>query len=216
MSDQRLVLYTDDFWISPYVFTCFVGLHEKSLEFEAHPVALQRKEQLEPGYRDRSITGRVPSLDHAGFRVAESSAIIEYVDEVFPPPRHARLLPEPPKERARARQVMSWLRSDLLALREERPTTTMFYERARAPLSAEGREAAEKLVRVADLLLKDGAVSLFGDWSIADADLGFMLHRLLLNGHDVPPKVRRFAEAQWDRPSVMAFVKRERPPLVPY
>jgi hypothetical protein len=43
-----------------------------------------------------------------------------------------------------------------------------------------------------------------------------MLHRLLLNGHDLPANVRAFAEAQWARPSVRGFVDRERATLVPY
>jgi hypothetical protein len=43
-----------------------------------------------------------------------------------------------------------------------------------------------------------------------------MLHRLILNGDDVPLRQRAFAEAQWKRSSVAEFVERERPPYVPY
>ena len=43
-----------------------------------------------------------------------------------------------------------------------------------------------------------------------------MLHRLILNGHEVPPKLRKFAEAQWARPSVQKWVGHERPPYVEY
>jgi glutathione S-transferase len=111
---------------------------------------------------------------------------------------------------------MAWLRSDLLALREERPTTTMFYERASAPLSAAGAAAAAKLSRVAEALLPRGATSLFGAWSAADTDLAFMLHRLILNRHPVPDGVQRFAEAQWQRPSVRKWVEHERPAYRPY
>ena len=92
----------------------------------------------------------------------------------------------------------------------------MFYARASTPLSLAGKEAAEKVIRVADLLIPAGATSLFGAWSLADSDLCFMLHRLILNGHEVPAKIRAFAEAQWARPSVQAFVKRERPAYVQY
>ena len=59
--------------------------------------------------------------------LAESSAIAEYLEEVLPAPAHARLLPADVKNRARARQVMAWLRSDLGALRDERATVTMFF-----------------------------------------------------------------------------------------
>ena len=120
------------------------------------------------------------------------------------------------KERARARQLLAWIRSDLDALRAERSTHTMFYDRATTPLTAAGRAAADKLVRVVGLTLPAGTTSLFGAWSIADSDLAFMLHRLLLNGEELPAPVRAFAEAQWARPSVQAFVKRARPAYVPY
>lgn len=43
---------------------------------------------------------------------------------------------------------MAWLRSDLMALREERPTFTMFFEehRAKTPLSEKGKQHVEKVV----------------------------------------------------------------------
>lgn len=207
---DRLVLYTDTPWISPYVFSCFVVLHEKRLPFETQSVSLNDREHERPDYRDRSITGRVPALEHRGFILAESSAIIDYLEEVFPAPAHARALPEGVKERARARQLLAWIRSDLLALREERSTHTMFFDRATQPLSDAAAAAAAKLLRVADLLIEPGATSLFGAWSAADADLAFMLMRLVLNGHEVPAKVQAFTELQWARPSVRAFVERER------
>ncbi|MFT3774155.1 MAG: glutathione transferase [Minicystis sp.] len=209
-----LKLYTDAFWISPYVFTAFVALQEKGLPFEMVDVALQDGAQHDPAYRDRTITGRVPSLEHDGFFLAESQAIVEYLDEAFPDT--PRVLPAGVRERARARQILGWIRSDLMALREERSTTTMFYERATTPLSPAGRAAADKLVRVAGLLVPDGATTLFGAWSIADSDLAFMLHRLILNGEEVPAKLRAFAEAQWSRPSARAFIEHARAAYVPY
>lgn len=209
-----ITLYTDIFWISPYVFTSFVALHEKGVEFATKPVALQRREQSAPDYRDSTLTARVPAIDHHGFVLAESSAIVEYLEDIFPD--RPRLFPEDKKHRARARQILAWIRSDLDALREERPTSTMFYERAQKPLSAAGQAAMEKLVRVAGALVPKDGGALFGEWSIADSDLAFMLHRLLLNGHDVPAHVRAFAEREWARPSVKAFVVRERHPYQPY
>jgi glutathione S-transferase len=207
-------LHVDTFWISPYVFTAFLALTEKGLPFETVTVALEAKAQQRPGFRDRSITGRVPALVEGDFWLAESQAIVDYLEEAYP--EAPRLLPEGVRDRARARQILAWIRSDLGALREERATHTMFYERATTPLTAAGRAAADNLVRVAELLVPAGATSLFGAWSIADSDLAFMLHRLILNGEPVPAGVRAFAEAQWARPSVRAFVERTRAAYVPY
>ncbi len=205
-----ILLYAEALWDSPYVFSAFVALREKGLPFEARVLDLKRGDQREPDYRDRSLTARVPCIDDRGFFLSESLAIIEYLDEQFPAPAYARLLPAGVRERARARQVLAWLRSDLQALREERPTTTMFFERASAPLGASARAAADKLVRVADQLIPASGGALFGEFSMADADLAFMLHRLILNADAVPDRVRRYATAIWGRPSVPAFVAQKR------
>jgi glutathione S-transferase len=205
-------LYGEHLWISPYVFSSFVALREKGLAFDVVPLKLNEGEQHRPPFRDQSLTGKVPTLEHDGFWLAESSAIVDYLEEAFPAAQYPRLLPESLKQRARARQIMAWLRSDLQTLREERPTTTMFYQRTATPLTAAGQAAADKLLRVADLLIAEGATSVFGPWCIADSELALMLHRLILNGHEVPLKIRHFAELQWKRPSVCEFVEHERPP----
>jgi glutathione S-transferase len=211
----KLTLHVETLWISPYVLSSFVALREKGLPFEIVEISLLDGAQLKPPYRDGSITARVPALEHGELWLAESSAIAEYLEEVFPPPRYARLLPEAREERARARQIMAWLRSDLGALRDERPTVTVFMERAGTPLSPAGEEAAAKLVRVAEQLLAPGKTTLFGSWCLADSELALMLQRLVANGHTVPATVRAFAETQWSRPSVREFVDHARPATLP-
>jgi len=208
---MTITLYAEKHWDSPYVFTTFVALREKGLGFEEHVLDLDAGEQRSSVYASRSLTARVPAIDHDGFVLSESTAIVEYLEERFPPPEHARLLPEVMQERARARQLLGWIRSDLMPLREERSTDTMFYERAGRPLGPAARAAADKLLAVAGRLIAPGATSLFGSWCVADADLGFFLHRLILNGDEVPASIRAFAEAQWQRPSVRAYVEHPRP-----
>ena len=210
-----LTLYRDAFWISPYVYSCWVALEEKQLGYDVVEVSLGAGAQREPGYADSTITGRVPALRHGDFMLAESSAIVEYLEDAFPgePP----MLPRDLRARARCRQLMSWMRSDDTApIRAERSTTTMFYERAAAPLSDAARAAADKLYRVAGLVLPEGAATLFDHFSIADAELAFLLQRLILNGDDVPDRLRAWADQVWQRPSVEAFVRLPRKPYVPY
>lgn len=213
MPNDPIVLYGEPLWDSPYVFSVFVALREKGLPFATRVVDLDRGEQHAPAYRDRSLTARVPCIEHRGLVLSESLAIIEYLDEAFPAPGHPRLLPTGIAERARARQILGWLRSDLMPLREERPTTTMFYARATTPLSERARAAADKLLGVAEQVIPAGEGDLFGAWSCADADLAFMLHRLMLNADPVPERVARWAARQWQRPSVRAYVEQARPAL---
>jgi glutathione S-transferase len=209
-------LYGETLSISPYVFSSWVALREKGVAFEPVAVALIDGAHRAPGYREVSLTSRVPALEHDGFHLAESGAIAEYLEEVFPPPAHPALLPSDRRQRARARQIMGWLRSDLGALRDERSTVTMFYRFRLPPLTAAGERDARKLCEVAEQVLPPGeGQHLFGAWCLADSELAFMLHRLLLNGHEVPPRVRAYAEGQWQRPSVRSFVELPRPAVVP-
>jgi glutathione S-transferase len=210
---MALTLYSDGFYISPFVFTDFIALEEKGVPYKLERVNLHEKAQHKTAYRDGSILGRVPALEHDGFWLAESQAIVEYLEDVFPSPR---VLPEDARERARARMVLTWLRSDLNPLREDRATHTMFYKRADQPLTPAGQAAADRLIDIAQRLIPDGKTTIGKSWSIADSDLAFMLQRLGLNGHELPKKVRAFVDAQWARPSVQKFVSLERAPYVPY
>jgi len=108
---------------------------------------------------------------------------------------------------------MNFLRSDLLALREERSTETMFYAHATAPLGPAASAAVEKLLYVTTALVGDGRGPLFGEWCIADSDLAFMLQRLVSNGDAIPEPALRYARTQWERPSVRSYVEHDRPPL---
>jgi glutathione S-transferase len=126
------------------------------------------------------------------------------------------MLPAAPRDRARARQIMAWIRSDLMPIREERATHTFFYGHPVRPLSAAGRAAAAKLVAAASAFIPDGRASLFDSFSIADADLAMMLMRLVGNKDEVPAKLRDFVATQWQRPSVREWVEHKRAPYVPY
>src|SRR5262249_16150121 len=124
---------------------------------------------------------------------------------------HAGVFPADPRDRARARALMAWFRSDLGALRDERPTVTMFFGRATRPLSATGAASAATLLRVAERVIRREDTGLFGPWCLADSELAFMLHRLILNEHEVPTRLRVWATREWQRKSVQEFVRHPRP-----
>jgi glutathione S-transferase len=209
MSDAKLVLYGDANFESPYVFSCYVALKEKALPFELRTLSLAAGEHRRGDYPDRSITGRVPCLQNGDFWLAESSAIDEYLEDAFPPPRHARLYPEDARQRARARLIQSWLRSDLVPIREERPTSSVFSRAPVKPLSEAAKAAVERFLRGASALVPDGG-HLFGAFSVADVDLAMMLMRLVANGDAVPAKLKAYAERVWARPSVGDWLAKKR------
>ncbi len=209
-----LTLYGEALWESPFVCSVFVALHEKGLPFEMKVVDLRKGEHRRRDYVERSITGRVPTLDHDGFCLSESRAIIEYLEERFPAPEYPPILPSAIEERARARQLTGWLHSGIEALRSERPTSSIFRQPVHASLGERARTEAERLVRVAERFLPGGggsASTLFSHWTVCDIELPMALHRLLAHGDPVPAPVRAYAEAAWKRPSVRLWVDHERP-----
>lgn len=212
MAEQRLLLHVDAQYASPYAMSVFVSLTEKRLPFQVKTVDLGARENHVAAFARASVTRRVPTLVHDQFCLSESSAISEYLEEAFPG-LGTRLYPSDPRQRARARQVQAWLRSDLLPIRIERPTEVVFYGARRPELSAEAQAAAEKLYAAAGLLIPEGSDFLCGEWSIADVDLALMLNRLLLHGDPMPDRLAAYARVQWSRPSVQLWVKQERPPL---
>jgi glutathione S-transferase len=205
-----MLLYVDSQFTSPYAMSVFVCLHEKGLPFDFKTVDLSANEHHDPEFATTSITRRVPTLVHDGFALSESSAITEYIDETFP---GARLYPADPRLRARARQVQAWLRSDLMPIRNERPTDVVFYGAKKAALSADARAEADKLFSAAQTLLGSRSDDLFGEWCIADLDLAIMLNRLILHGDPVPSPLVAYANRQWRRPAVQRWVTSPRPPL---
>ncbi len=210
MPSKSLRLYADAQFASPYAMSVFVALHEKGLPFELVTIALAENANLEPGYAADSLTQRVPMLVHESFALSESSAITEYLDEVFP---GTLLYPKDAFSRARARQVQAWLRSDLMPIRQERSTEVVFYGASAAPLSATARTAAGKLFSACEALLTEHSPNLFGEWCIADTDLALMLNRLVLNGDAVPRRLADYAAHQWQRPSVRRWIALNRPSL---
>jgi glutathione S-transferase len=208
-----MLLYVDANFASPYALVAFVSLIEKGLDFEIESLDLVAHANHDPDFARASITRRVPTLIHDGFALSESSAICEYLDEVF---QGTRLYPTDPRDRARARQVQAWLRSDLMPIRDERPTFVVFNGAKRPALSEAAGQAAEQLFAAALTLLDGRADNLFGAWSIADVDLAMMLQRLIVLGDPVPQRLIDYANHQWQRPSVQQWILKERPPLIGY
>lgn len=201
-------LFIDSNYLSPYAMSVFVVLREKGIPFECVLIDLQGKAHLSDTYARVSSTLRVPSIIDEGFSLSESSAICEYLNDKF----HAvPVYPGDVQQRAKAREIQAWLRSDLMAIRQERPTEVIFLKQPTQPLSVAGNDAANKLFSAAEKLIPDGQLSLFGQWSIADTDLALMLNRLISAGDAVPPRLLKYAQVQWQRPSVQEWANMPRP-----
>jgi glutathione S-transferase len=87
---------------SPFGRAVLVALEEKGARYRLAPIApgIART----PAYRALHPFGRVPVIEHGGFRLYETQAIIRYVDRVLPQPA---LTPTDSQAAARMDQLMN-------------------------------------------------------------------------------------------------------------
>ena len=187
----------------------YVTLTEKKIPFQIRKVRLDTRENLKPEYASLSLTQRVPTLAHGDFHLSESSAISEYLEELYPAPEHPAVYPKDIRLKARARQIQAWIRSDFLSIRNERSTEVIFCKKSGKSLTQAARAEMSILFAAAESLITDGNENLFEEWCIADTDLALMLNRLVMNGDEVPEKLKSYARHQWNRPSVQLWVNQE-------
>ncbi len=95
-------LYTHPFSIVPWRVR--IALHEKSIDYESVITDLYTKKP-EPEFLDLNPFAQIPVLDDDGFIVAESHAILEYLEEKHPAPP---LMPSELESRATVRKLMCW------------------------------------------------------------------------------------------------------------
>jgi len=104
---------------SSAAWRCRIALNLKGVQTEFIPVHLRRGggEQRQPAYRERNPQGLVPLLEDGDFRLSQSLAIIEWLEECYPEPP---LLPAGPRDRARVRAFAQSIACDIHPLQNLR------------------------------------------------------------------------------------------------
>lgn len=210
-----LTLYVDGYFVNQWDASCVVALEEKRLAYSLARGLLRDGGGVPPSLVGRTNLARVPALQHGDVWLTESSAIVEYLDDVYPAPSYPHLLPADPHARAKARQWMSFLRSDLWALRVERSWWMCVYpEPNPPPLSREAEREARELTMLVDRLARSGELDP-SRWNIAHADLALTLLRLARTSYPLSEAARSLVERELARPSVRAYLDHPRPPNRP-
>ncbi|WP_341632885.1 glutathione S-transferase family protein [Sphingomonas agri] len=86
---------------SPFLRSVQIGLIEKGVDYELE--AMSPADMRSAQHLEKHPFGRIPILEHSGFEIYETQAILRYLDEIFPSPP---LMPGNPKARARVNQVI--------------------------------------------------------------------------------------------------------------
>jgi glutathione S-transferase len=208
-----LILWTDSLFASPWAHVAWVALKEKGLPFSVQTVDIESGNHRQGEYARRSLSGRIPALHHGELWLGESLAIVEYLEEAYPPPKYPALLPVEPTDRAREREIRSWLRTALFELRRCLPYEHLFVSREPPPaMTDQARLELAHLTRVASVRWRDGLPT---PPRMADIELGFMLRRPIHHGLLIPVHLREIADALWWRPSVASWVELDRSTIVP-
>jgi len=201
---DELVLFGDRRFVSPWVLSVWTALREKALPFRYEALDLGAGEHRQGPFAAHNPTGKVPGLLHGDFWVGESLAILEYLEDAFPETR--RLLPADPRDRARDRQVLSFLRSDLPELRRCLPFEGVVGNQPGPGMTEQASRDLARLLRVAS-----SRAPLEGrEPTLADFELAFALRRPIAHGVELLADVQLFADAIWQRPSVQSWVRQPR------
>jgi maleylacetoacetate isomerase/maleylpyruvate isomerase len=103
-----LTLHT--YFYSSAAYRVRIALNLKGLPYESVAYDLRKKEHRAEAYLRLNPQGLVPALIEDGHVLAQSLAIIEYLEEIHPEPP---LLPASPRERARVRALAQSIACDI-------------------------------------------------------------------------------------------------------
>jgi len=104
------ILY--DYFRSSAAYRVRIALNLKGIDVKHLPINLMpgQDEQHSAEYKKINPQGRVPYYCEADFKLGQSPAILEYLEERYPNPA---LLPSDPHEKARIRQLASIIACDV-------------------------------------------------------------------------------------------------------
>lgn len=207
--NERVTLYIGEKNISSWSMRAFVALAYKDVPFEEQTISLLQD-------RDRSIrrrvspTGRVPVLHHGDRVIPDSLAIVEYLEEAFPPPKHPALWPADPARRAHARWLAAAMHSGFPKVREHMSFNLCFLPDPPKPPAEAFAEADEMLAFWERALEKNDQPGpfLFGAFSGADVMYAPAVWRL--TAFKVPtaayPRAKAYMPAVLGHPAVRRWM----------
>lgn len=200
--------------LSPFVRKVLAYGAEKGIELEVHPTGIA---DPNPDFRKASPFGKMPGFSDGDFHLADSSAIIHYLEAKYPNPQ---LIPADPKLRGKTIWYEEFADTILAGCGAK-----MFFNRVVAPmfLKREGdleaadlaeREELPKVLDYIETVAPDGEGYLVGD-SLTLADIAVASPFANLTHLDVQidparwPKTAAFTQRILSRESFAPWIERE-------
>lgn len=184
-------------------------LEELGEPFEPVQVDLAGGEQNSPAFRSVNPHGKVPALVTEQGVLTENPAVLAYLADRRP---ELGLLAADPFERARCLSLLAWLSSTLHPAfgRIWRPQALTGETAAHRDISTRATRQVEECLGELDMRL-DGAVWLFGDFSVADPYVLVMRRWAARVGLDTAqwPHLVRHGDRVAARPSAERALARE-------
>lgn len=184
-----------------------IQLLEKGAKVEEIALDMAKREHKGEAYRALNPYARVPTLVETGvggdFVLYESSAIMDYLESVFPTPS---LVPATAQGRALVNMHIKLCDLQFAAHTEALIFPRRFLPRERWDLAAQARavDAIAKHLAVLDQQLAGKEYLVGGAYSLADIAYTPFLHFLPLIELTAPPHVAAWAERLAQRPSAQA------------
>lgn len=140
MSDPKITLHT--YFRSSASARVRIAMNIKGLPYDPKYIHLLKNEHTSPEYKAINPLGAVPTItfsqdgsDEEDFRLTQSIAILEYLEEAYPAPEYPSLLPTSPKDRARVRQLCQIMACDI-----QPHTNLKVFKRVKELIKATGQD----------------------------------------------------------------------------
>lgn len=200
--------------ISPYVRKVLAYAAEKGIAVESKPVGIADET---PEFRRASPFGKMPALVDGDFGVADSSAIIHYLEAKHPQPE---MIPQEPEAKGRVIWFEEFADTLLMGCLGK-----MFFNRVVAPIfmkrpgdlevaaAAERIELPPLLAYLETVMPGDGGYLVGDQLTLADlaivSPLANLGHMDVAIDREAYPRTAAFAERILSRPSFAVWTQRE-------
>ncbi len=213
-----LVIYIGEKNLSSWSMRGWLAVVHKGVPFEERTIRLV-EDRDRARRRKVSPTGRVPVLHHGDLVIPDSTAIIEYLEESFPPPRYPVLWPQDRRDRARARWLAATMHSSFFKVREHMSFNFCFLPTPPLAPPEAFDEAVEILAYWEDALARKTAEGPYLLGPFCGADILFAPAVVRLTAFRVPtgktPRAQGYMAAVLEQPAVKRWMDEARklPPV---